>query len=107
MFELNVPTKVIQQELTNFRELMALLDELNLKATQLPRVFKADSNTRYFPNIDSNKEEKLKQLISQLGSGRIFTNIQSEVYKNLMDSYYRFNNSRKWKDYIKTSSSSA
>ncbi|EFC43967.1 predicted protein [Naegleria gruberi] len=107
VFELNVPTKVIQQELTNFRELMALLDELNLKATQLPRVFKADSNTRYFPNIDSNKEEKLKQLISQLGSGRIFTNIQSEVYKNLMDSYYRFNNSRKWKDYIKTSSSSA
>ncbi|EFC41753.1 predicted protein [Naegleria gruberi] len=101
VFEINVPSKIIHTELKDYKELQNLLNNHKLKINQLPRIMK-DISLRYFPNIDQSQEELMKPLITNICKPNIFPTLQTEVYKNLMDSFYRFNNSRKWKEHIKS-----
>ena len=101
VFEINVPSKLIGASLKDYRDLTTLLNASNVKVTQLPRSTK-DNIVRYFPNIDLSQEEAMKPLIENLCKPNIFSDLQIEVYKNLLDSYHRFTSSRKWKDHIRS-----
>ncbi|EFC49568.1 predicted protein [Naegleria gruberi] len=102
VFEVNIPSKIIHAELKDFRELTQLMNQHGIQLNSIPKSIKEKSSTRYFPQIDSTIEDQVRKLIENLSKSDVFSTLNIEIYKNLMDSFYRFKHSRKWIEFVKT-----
>jgi len=98
IFEVNVSRRVIQSDLDAYHKIAAILHQYEMKLEHLPKVFK--SAAAILPSEEDDRV--LKELLQRMTGPTVLSNVMCEVYKNLLDSYLRFINSRLWKNYLST-----
>ena len=101
IFEVNLPKKLINEELAPYFKIEHLLSRFNMKIETLPKIVK-DMDSSILGQGNQEEEKQLKQAIVDICSSSFLSQLRVEVYRNLMDSYSRFINSRKWSDHLKS-----
>lgn len=100
VFEVNLPSVLVRNQLKPYFTMSKFMDEQNMSANDLPKTVK-DVATQMFPNVSQEVETKVRDAYSEICHPQFLSGVQTEVYKNLLDSYFRFIGSRKWLNYVK------
>ncbi|KAG2393793.1 hypothetical protein C9374_003557 [Naegleria lovaniensis] len=100
VFEVNLPSVLVRNQLKPYFVVTKFMDEQNMSVNDLPKMLK-DVAAQMFPNVTQDVETKVRNAYTEICHPQFLSGVQTEVYKNLLDSYFRFMGSRKWLNFVK------